>query len=172
MIATGLLVFFAVCLLIQLIYHLVFFSRLAFYKGGNDAPTTHSEGVSIVVCTHNAAENLNTLLPALYAQDCPDFEVIVVNDRSTDETFPFLVKEKEKVENLKVLTIDQTPSHIDPKKYAITLGINHNRIFSVQGTSRFAQLIYSLRNALYGNSVYLFCLGRFPLYGSGEKYGL
>lgn len=123
MIATGLLVFFAVCLLIQLIYHLVFFSRLAFYKGGNDAPTTHSEGVSIVVCTHNAAENLNTLLPALYAQDYPDFEVIVVNDRSTDETFPFLVKEKEKVENLKVLTIDQTPSHIDPKKYAITLGI-------------------------------------------------
>lgn len=122
MIASGLLVLFAVCLLIQIIYHLVFFSRLAFYKG-SDEPASFSEGVSIVVCTHNALENLTVLLPALYAQDHPDFEVIVVNDRSTDETFPFLVKEKEKTENLKVLTIDQTPSHIDPKKYAITLGI-------------------------------------------------
>ncbi len=123
MIATGLLVLFAVCLLTQLIYHLFFFSRLAFYKEKNDGPTTAFEGVSIIVCARNAAEKLNALLPVLYAQDYPNFEVIVVNDRSTDETFPFLVKEKEKVGNLKVLTIDQTPSHINPKKYAITLGI-------------------------------------------------
>jgi biofilm PGA synthesis N-glycosyltransferase PgaC len=123
MIASGLLVFFAVCLLIQLTYHLVFFSRLAFHKKKDGESTAATEGVTVVVCAHNAVENLKALLPILHAQDYPYFEVIVVNDRSTDETFPFLVKEKGKADNLKVLTIDETPSHIDPKKYAITLGI-------------------------------------------------
>jgi GT2 family glycosyltransferase len=42
--------------------------------------------VSVVVCTHNGARTLRRCLRALSTLDYPDFEVIVVDDGSTDDT--------------------------------------------------------------------------------------
>jgi GT2 family glycosyltransferase len=43
-------------------------------------------GVSVVVCTHNGARTLHDCCEGLRALDYPDFEVIVVDDGSTDAT--------------------------------------------------------------------------------------
>ena len=45
-----------------------------------------SEPVSVVLCAHNEAYNLSQYLQALLTQDYPEYEVIVVDDGSEDET--------------------------------------------------------------------------------------
>jgi cellulose synthase/poly-beta-1,6-N-acetylglucosamine synthase-like glycosyltransferase len=51
------------------------------------------------------------------------FEVIVVNDRSNDGTYDFLLAETKKEARLKMVHIDKKPDHVNAKKYALTLGI-------------------------------------------------
>jgi GT2 family glycosyltransferase len=48
--------------------------------------------VSVVVCSYNGAQTLEQCLQSLAELDYPDYEVIVVNDGSTDETRSILVK--------------------------------------------------------------------------------
>lgn len=123
MIITSLLIIFAGCLLLQLSYYLFIFSRLGFKGDQNTSIVESDAGVSVVVCACNEVENLRKLLPALMTQHFPQFEIIVVNDRSTDDTLSFLRSEVEKAEHLKIVTIEETPAHINSKKYGITLGI-------------------------------------------------
>lgn len=49
---------------------------------------------SIIVCTRNGADRLASCLTACRAVDYPDFEIIVVNDGSTDETAALLDAEE------------------------------------------------------------------------------
>lgn len=43
-------------------------------------------GVSVVLCAHNESDNLSQYLQALLTQDWPEYEVIVVDDGSEDDT--------------------------------------------------------------------------------------
>ena len=43
-------------------------------------------GVTVIVCAHNERENLSAYLQALLMQDYPEYEVIVVDDGSEDDT--------------------------------------------------------------------------------------
>lgn len=76
----------------------------------------------MVVCAHDEEENLKELIPLLYQQDYPDFEIIVVDDRSNDGTYDFLLGEKDKG-LLKMVRVESTPGHVNGKKYGLTLGI-------------------------------------------------
>jgi poly-beta-1,6-N-acetyl-D-glucosamine synthase len=49
-------------------------------------PLGVSPGVSLVVPCHNEGENVRETIAALLAQDYPNFDVIAINDASTDET--------------------------------------------------------------------------------------
>ena len=55
---------------------------------GNQVPSTKSElpPVSVILCAHNEAYNISQYLPVLLTQDYPEYEVIVVDDGSEDET--------------------------------------------------------------------------------------
>lgn len=85
------------------------------------------EPVSLVVCAHDEEENLRELIPLLRQQAHPEFELIIVNDRSNDHTFDLLREVAAEDARIKVVTIDRIPDHLDPKKYAITLGIRTAR---------------------------------------------
>ncbi|MFY0627148.1 MAG: glycosyltransferase [Reichenbachiella sp.] len=74
-----------------------------------------------MVCAHNELENLKILIPKLLYQDHPDFEVIIVNDRSEDSTYDYMLEHK--TDQLKFVNIDKVHDHINAKKYAITLGV-------------------------------------------------
>jgi biofilm PGA synthesis N-glycosyltransferase PgaC len=63
-------------LVIQLIFWLGFFARLAYYKIPDTTVTETSKPVSVVICARNEAGNLKNNLPAILGQDYEFFEVI------------------------------------------------------------------------------------------------
>ena len=48
---------------------------------------------SVVIPTYNRAATLRQTLTALMAQDYPDYEIIVVDDGSTDDTRAMIARE-------------------------------------------------------------------------------
>lgn len=115
-----LLIFFLIAVGIQLLYLFVFlivFSRKRSSGEGTAVP------VSVIVCAHDEADNLRELVPLLLSQDYPHFEVVIVNDRSNDSTFDFLLAETQKDPRLKMVNVNSTPERVNGKKYGLTLGI-------------------------------------------------
>lgn len=105
-----------------MVYFLFVFSATAFYK----LPTEQASklpGVSVIVAAWNELPNLRELIPLLDGQQYPDFEVIVIDDRSTDGTYDFLLTESTQFTHLRFIRIDKTPEHISAKKYALTLAL-------------------------------------------------
>ncbi|HSW67778.1 MAG TPA: glycosyltransferase, partial [Bacteroidales bacterium] len=95
---------FVVSAAVQFFYYWYFFSRLAFHRkkmtySGNPEP------VSVVICAHNESENLQKNLPEILNQDYPDFEVVVVNDGSTDDSETMLLEFSNRYKHLKVINI-------------------------------------------------------------------
>ena len=87
-------------------------------------------GVSIVIRTHNQCEALKCNLPLLLDVDYPNFEVIVVDDMSTDGTLDLLTVMEQRSEYLfhtKITDKVRTMSH---RKLALLLGVKaaHNEI--------------------------------------------
>ncbi|MFN7490757.1 MAG: glycosyltransferase [Chryseotalea sp.] len=107
-------------LTIRLFFH-VYFSA-AFLRKAKKAETTQPP-LSVIVCAHDEYHNLTQLLPLLLEQDYPNFEIVLVNDRSNDETYDWLLKQAELHPQVKVVQINHTPAHINGKKYGLTLGI-------------------------------------------------
>ncbi len=108
---------------IQLLYLLLVFSRTAFYRVSKPTLVNRQPAVSVVVCAWNEQENLRELLPLLASQQYPDFEVVVVDDRSTDDTYVVLHEFAQTWPRLRIVRVDRTPAHLAAKKYALTLGI-------------------------------------------------
>lgn len=119
----GLLLFgvFVVALMVQLWYYLGFFSRLAFYKKKDLLPNTPP--ASIVICAKNEDDNLVEFLPLIFEQDYPEYEVVVVNDCSWDNTADFLKEFAKKHPNLKIVTIKEDDTYSHGKKVALMMGI-------------------------------------------------
>jgi cellulose synthase/poly-beta-1,6-N-acetylglucosamine synthase-like glycosyltransferase len=115
-----LLIVFLIAVGIQLLYVLLFLLAIVPRRKG---PVETKEPVSLVVCAHDEAENLRELIPQLLAQDYPEFEVIIVNDRSNDSTFDFLLEETKTHPRLRMVNVKETPERVNGKKYGITLGI-------------------------------------------------
>jgi len=112
--------------LIQLWFLLRRIRPLAFYKASaNTSP--FKEPVSIVICAKNEADNLRRFLPQILEQDYPEFQVVVVNDASEDDTELVLAEFKSIHPHLYYTSIplDQKFSH--GKKLALTIGVKAAR---------------------------------------------
>lgn len=86
------------------------------------SPETFSNetlALSILVCARNEAENLPRLLAGLTTQDYPEYEIIIVNDRSEDCSADLLAQAVLNYSRLRVITITATPAGWSPKKWAI-----------------------------------------------------
>jgi len=70
-------------LALLLVYYFYFFLKLNIYKSNI---STFSEPISIIICAKNEFQNLKDKLPVILNQDYPNYEVIVVNDQSVDDT--------------------------------------------------------------------------------------
>ncbi len=115
-----LLIVFLLAIVLQLAYLIVFLIALRRTSPGGERGQVP---VSVIVCAHDEAENLRELIPLLLAQDYPNFEVVIVNDRSNDNTLDLLLEEAGRDQRLRMVHVRETPQRVDPKKYAITLGI-------------------------------------------------
>jgi poly-beta-1,6-N-acetyl-D-glucosamine synthase len=120
----GLLILFGFVVLIQLYFYFFRFGRVAWYRKPKVSARPQVP-VTVIVCAHNESQNLRSLLPRLLEQDYPHFEVLVVDDRSTDYTHTWLEEESKKDPRVRSIHIEQTTNHFTPKKYALTMGIKH-----------------------------------------------
>jgi len=102
---------------------LISFFALLLYKPQSAIKNTEEMGVSVVICAKNELHNLKRNLPGFLKQHYQNFEVIVVDDKSTDGTYDYAYELSKHHPNLKIVRIDDTPDHINNKKYAITLGV-------------------------------------------------
>lgn len=117
--------FFGIGLVIQIVYLLFIFGRVAFLssKSPTSTDSQKEEGVTILVAAHNEFKNLKTLIPKLFEQNYSNYDVMIVNDRSTDRTKRLLEEMMAIYPRLRSVTIKYTPGHVTPKKFALTLGI-------------------------------------------------
>lgn len=112
-----------VFLLIQLYYILFVYSKLSTYRVKSYQRTSDLPPVSVIICAHNEQDNLLQFLPSILEQNYPDFEVIVVNDFSSDETKWILEDFKQKYNHLRIVDIKEHIQLKHTKKFALTLGI-------------------------------------------------
>jgi len=114
---------FFICTLIlgiQVLYLVIFLIGLR--KGlVGAAQTPHP--VSVIVCAHDEEDNLRELIPLLLAQDHPEFEVIIVEDRCNDGTYDYLRQITAEDPRIKMVRVLHKPDHITGKKFGLTLGI-------------------------------------------------
>lgn len=99
----SLFILFAVCFIIQMFYYWGIFSRLAFYK--SKPKQNQYKPISVVICAKNEYTNLKKNLNLILEQDYPDYEVVVVNDCSDDDSDYLLRSFSDKYPNLNVVNI-------------------------------------------------------------------
>jgi cellulose synthase/poly-beta-1,6-N-acetylglucosamine synthase-like glycosyltransferase len=80
-------------------------------------------GVSVILSARNEGANLRPYLQAILEQDYPDFEVIVVNDASEDDTQQVLDAYIPRYKNLHVTFVPREARVPSSKKLALTLAV-------------------------------------------------
>ena len=83
--------------------------------------------MSVLIAARDEEENIEDCLRCVLGQNYPAFEVIVIDDRSSDGT-PAIVSEwQERYPNLRLLQIRDDAPGMSPKKRALQLGIEQSR---------------------------------------------
>lgn len=109
---------------IQLVVILFVFGRLAFARQTTpSASTNRFPPVTIIVCARNELDNLRELVPLLVTQQYPTFEVLVMDDRSTDGSDAYLEAVTAEFPNVRTIRVDKEYEHVTPKKYALTIAL-------------------------------------------------
>jgi len=98
---------------------------------GNDLPT-----IAVVVAAHNEEEHIETTVWSLANQTYPPdrYEIVVVDDRSSDRTPEILQKLLSDIENLRIVTIKEPPGDISPKKRALLTAVDTVQTEFIAGT--------------------------------------
>lgn len=109
--------------IIQLTYTLFFHGKLAFYKNENLETNTNLPPISVIISARNESDNLYENLPYILEQDYPNFEVIVVNHQSVDDSTTILNAYEQRYLNLRTIEVEKN-RHLKPgKKLPLTIGI-------------------------------------------------
>ncbi|MFQ3296923.1 MAG: glycosyltransferase involved in cell wall biosynthesis [Polaribacter sp.] len=106
---------------IQITYYLFFTSFL--FDSKNEKKSSKEIPVSVIICAKNEEKNLQRFLPSILEQKYSNYEVVLINDASTDKTLQTISAFKEKYNNLKIVNIKNVETFWGNKKYALTLGI-------------------------------------------------
>jgi cellulose synthase/poly-beta-1,6-N-acetylglucosamine synthase-like glycosyltransferase len=84
---------------------------------------TDQPPVSVIICAKDESDNLRKYLPFILQQDYPDYEVIVINDGSTDDTEFLLNDLLVEYPNLRSTFVPVGANNLSTKKLGLTLGI-------------------------------------------------
>jgi glycosyltransferase involved in cell wall biosynthesis len=113
--------------LVQVLYLFIVYGatrrRYLAEKKGKLNVTDQKPGLSVVIATADQEEMLAKHLPRILEQDYPDFEVIVVDDNSKDDTQALLERLAQQYPHLYVTHTSDSIRYISHKKLALTLGI-------------------------------------------------
>ena len=84
-IQVALFVLFLLCFIVQLYYPIANHRSLASYVSNDELPDVKLP-ISVIISARNEAQNLRDNLPSILNQKYPMFEVVVVNDCSSDSS--------------------------------------------------------------------------------------
>jgi glycosyltransferase involved in cell wall biosynthesis len=118
-------ILFGISWIIQMIYYWLLYSRLAFYR--SKLKDTGTKPVSVIICAKNEYQNLLHNLPLVLEQDYPDYEVIVVNDASDDDSIELLNSLARKYNHLRIFDLERNLNFFSGKKFPLSLGIKSAR---------------------------------------------
>ncbi len=187
-----LLIGFILTFVIQLFYQLL----MSMFTVSGKKKEKHGEypSISIIIPSRNYEENLRELIPLLLEQDYPDFEVVVVDDCSSDGTEWYLTELKYQSDKLKTSRIIQETDF--PNALVITIGVRAAskewliflnplcRVGSKEWLKSFASGIHPKTEAVFGFVKYTNTEGSmqkffryenfdsFLLYGSARYLGM
>lgn len=112
---------FIIVVVIQLFYYAFVFSKFAFAK--KQSVTPKKIGVSVIVCAKNEEENVINYVPLLAEQNYSDFEIILIDDASSDNTLEVFEEFEKKYNNVRLVKVENNETFWGNKKFALTLGI-------------------------------------------------
>ncbi len=112
----------ACVVIFQLLLFILLFAKIISFKGYQDKDK-EKQPVSVIICAKNEEDNLREFLPAVLDQDYPEYEVVVVNDQSTDKTLDVIQEFQEKNKHLNLINIEDHIRDHSGKKLALTLAI-------------------------------------------------
>lgn len=112
--------------IIQILYYLILYKKPYAYERKREkiySLDLEQPSVSVVIASKNEAESIAQNLPAILEQNYSNFEVIVVNMGSTDETDTQLKRLSQQYPNLYHTYVPEEAESYNEKKLALTLGI-------------------------------------------------
>jgi glycosyltransferase involved in cell wall biosynthesis len=121
MMLTFTLYFFIAIVVIQLFYYLVVFGKFSFAKA--QEIEAKNIPISVIVCAKNEEENVVKYIPLLAEQNYPDFEIVLIDDASSDSTLDIFEEFEKTYPNIRLVKVKNNEAFWGNKKYALTLGI-------------------------------------------------
>lgn len=122
MIVTVLFYALVVITVVQIIYFLSF-SLIPFKRQNSDKNVVKKHSVSVIIYIKNNVQQLIDNLPSILEQKYADFEVLLINHSSFDESLDVIKKFQQTYTNIRVINVENQEAFWDNKKYALTLGI-------------------------------------------------
>lgn len=124
---TIIIIAIGVLVAIQLLYTFVIYNaphrRVVAERKGKLPLSEQKRGISVVIAAADCEQLLAKHLPLILEQEYPDFEVIVVDDNSQDETKELLQHLNERYPHLYTTFTSDSIRYISHKKLALMLGI-------------------------------------------------
>lgn len=122
MIIFSFVVFLFATIFLLVLYRWVFYQII---KQAFNAKLSHFPPVSIVVAARNEAKNLPRLVETIAQQQYPIFELLIVDDASTDESREILTDLQKKHTYLSVVVLEEKKGK--GKKEALAFGIQQSK---------------------------------------------
>lgn len=112
---------FIAVVFIQFLYYVVVFGKFSFAKAKKSTPKRIP--ISVIVCAKNEEENVKNFIPLLLNQNYPDFEIVLIDDASSDNTLDYFEELEKNHSNIKLVKVENNEAFWGNKKFALTLGI-------------------------------------------------
>ncbi len=120
-------ILFCIITTIQITYYLLLFGRFSFAKIRNKNGDLFP--VSVIICAKNEASNLKKNLPYLANQEYSEFEIVLVNDNSSDRSLEIMKNFQKEIstvnKSVKIITINK--ENTKGKKNALNIGIRASK---------------------------------------------
>ncbi len=106
---------FVVIAILQIVYYLGVFGKFSFAKPQTITPKRLS--VSVIVCAKNDAAKVKELVPVLANQNYPNFELVLIDNASSDETLDVFEEFEKQYANIRLVKVENNEAFWGNKKY-------------------------------------------------------
>jgi glycosyltransferase involved in cell wall biosynthesis len=123
---------FIAVIFIQFFYYIVIFRKFTFSK--SNYFISDKIPVSVIVCAKNESDNVQQFIPILMQQDYKNFEIVLIDDASSDETLEIFESYEKQYKNIKIVRVNNNEAFWGNKKFALTMGIKaatHNQLLFI-----------------------------------------